>query len=183
MAVKHGNETHLCSHCPKVFKSAETLRHHERNVHTLQAIYKCDQCGKVFKKKEVLNQHLIDLHTPDAEKPFLCELVQSINLILISFKFMIFNNAFFYFSFPGCGRGFSNKHKLEYHKPHHTKEKKHSCELCGAAFRRIGDLVKHRKKYHDGGRVKEKIEQPKKFGPKKETLPNGPCDQCGKKFK
>ena len=73
MAVKHGNESHLCSQCPKVFKSEDSLKYHESKVHTVRKMFQCDQCDKLLKTKESMAKHIIDLHTPESEKPFICE--------------------------------------------------------------------------------------------------------------
>ncbi|KAI3602315.1 hypothetical protein WG66_011281 [Moniliophthora roreri] len=47
---------------------------------------------------------------------------------------------------PGCGRGFTEKHNLDYHMRSHKDERPFVCDNCGKAFRSAWDRTRHQQR-------------------------------------
>ncbi|XP_075156696.1 (A+T)-stretch binding protein [Haematobia irritans] len=50
--------------------------------------------------------------------------------------------------FENCGLKFKYQSRLELHRSVHSKERRFSCEICGASFKQSCNLSTHRKKKH-----------------------------------
>ncbi|KAJ3083026.1 hypothetical protein HK102_001322 [Quaeritorhiza haematococci] len=66
-------------------------------------------------------------------------------------------------TFPACGRVFNRLQNLKSHWRCHSGARPYGCEECGAKFRRLPDLYRHRRSLHSAGKPHS-------------------CHRCGKKF-
>ena len=124
----------------------------------------CEECSKSFSSAVNLKNHILTFH--ERKFPFKCP-------------------------YPGCGKHYSIRTRLNIHLKTHLTEKPFECELCGKTFTMKGDLKTH-KKFHSEDRpykcsmcekaykskehLKDHIEI-KHYGVKKFQ-----CEICKKKF-
>ncbi|VEN59814.1 unnamed protein product [Callosobruchus maculatus] len=134
LAKEHHNE-HLgikpfvCVVCEKSFTFSRYLYTHQVRSHRVgiegQLLpNQCFYCNKVFSKVETLEKHYKQRHlnTAPHEKKHLCDT---------------------------CGKGFSQKNKLQIHYRVHTGVKPYSCSYCEKSFTKKDYLVMH-ERVHSG---------------------------------
>ena len=107
------NSTFICEFCPRLFKSTEKLKQHQKGHEGLN--YSCNICKKCFKWDSSLNSHMQAAH--DKSGP--------------SFKC------------PECGKSLKDKNNYKKHLFTHTDAKPYYCNICGKGFIRKDLLKKH----------------------------------------
>lgn len=112
--IHFANERIQCDQCGQTFKHQNSLHKHKRFVHTDTRDYICDICGKAFKQSDTLNTHR-RLHTHEKTKDYQCKV---------------------------CGKYLSGGTALSVHMNLHSGALPYVCEICGRAFRQVGeDLI------------------------------------------
>ncbi|ODM87573.1 putative zinc finger protein [Orchesella cincta] len=104
----------VCEKCNKWFYSLKNLRKH-RVIHSDERKFGCDQCGKRFKLKWTLGLHLKS-HSDSREHK--CD-------------------------FDGCKGAFTSRKDLQRHRLIHKGVRPWKCWLCGVAFLRRDNLIRH----------------------------------------
>ncbi|XP_063911178.1 zinc finger protein 239-like [Zophobas morio] len=125
---EHNNEhlgvrPFICVVCNKSFTYSRYLLTHQMRYHRVgiegtPRPNQCNFCSKVFSKAESLQKHLNEKHisVKPSEKKHLCDL---------------------------CGKGFTQKNKLDIHYRVHTGIKPYTCGHCNKCFTKKDYLVMH----------------------------------------
>lgn len=127
-------QLYLCETCGKHFKTAWSLKNHEKmhnGVHTLHH-YQCQHCNKKFIHKSQVDQHMLK-HT--GLKPYTCpKCDKSYSQKGSLTQHMRTHTGEKPFVCQKCGKAFALKSMLHQHLHVHTGEKPHVCQVCGKAF-------------------------------------------------
>ncbi|KAM4730321.1 uncharacterized protein FYW61_010589 [Anableps anableps] len=163
--VKASVETHLqCSHCSKLFLSAERLADHEKKSHPLCSVcgapftgilklreheiqvhgllpYACDYCPKRFNHKTHRDLHVKARHT--GEKSCHCDICgkgYSCISVLKTHRVTHFNKTLIC---EVCGKAFYHASHLTRHKLVHQEVRPFSCSTCNRSFTQATNLLSH----------------------------------------
>ncbi|XP_055644772.1 zinc finger protein 708-like isoform X2 [Toxorhynchites rutilus septentrionalis] len=113
--IVHENASHMCAHCPRMFRSKFALnRHLENHEDKVKERVKCKICGLTFKHKYGLTKHIGSVHTKEA--PVSCDV---------------------------CGKKFKSKHHLWSHKTDTCNTRRYDCNICGRVFKVKIRLTEH----------------------------------------
>lgn len=119
--VAHYENTHVCDHCGKTFRSLFKMQKHMRHVEIRNNMtnYMCSYCGKKFTKYLDHRKHISRVHE---EKRFVCD---------------------------QCNRKCGDKKQLVEHVSSvHKHLKPFVCDTCGMKMARLDNLSDHRVKVH-----------------------------------
>ena len=116
----HGEKTHKCEVCFKLFKTEYYLKLHEKSHSEVKVKHFCDICGREFSSSSGLQMHM-DKHS--GKKPFKC---------------------------PDCDLWFSNRIELRTHSVVHTDERPFMCDQCDASYKISRQLKDHINQVHLG---------------------------------
>jgi len=56
--LKHSEPRHKCHYCSFATRQLQSLRIHERRIHTNDRPHLCEACGKSFVKSTLLKEHI-----------------------------------------------------------------------------------------------------------------------------
>ena len=157
---RHNNDYRFaCDECPRAFICAAKLEQH-KCVHTGKKDFLCQDCGKSFMYKKTLQAH-VKAHS--ADRPYPCpfcdkkylypsELRRHNQMHHLPKQHQGRNQKNYTNKFPcsTCGMCFTTSTYLRHHEDMHTGKRQHVCELCGAGFSLVQNLVRHRKVLHQG---------------------------------
>ena len=119
----HGERSHRCGHCGKVYKVQKALRNHvkKHDINYKPPEFQCDMCQKSFCNSYILECHKKSEHL-GLKRSFLCST---------------------------CGKSFTTKHTLQQHVNVHIGARPYKCDKCDKAFCYESALRDH-KFIHDG---------------------------------
>ncbi|CAH2090505.1 unnamed protein product [Euphydryas editha] len=117
----------LCDLCGEVFRNADKLSVHKKNVHFRKPV-KCVHCSRVFVSDYYLKRHMKRKHNED--KKFVCDI---------------------------CGRGFAFKgelssHNRNVHDKHLKPKKQYKCSFCNKIYKCGKSVTVHERSAHTGQR-------------------------------
>ena len=167
MRLKHSGlktEKCICNICGKELGKG-SLKAHHRAVHEIRELTeKCEQCGKLFESDYALKIHIEKTHK---EKPTCSVCGIKVRNLKSHMNIVHTKEEDKRFQCQDCGKGFSIKRKLEYHRISiHLKTKPFNCRYgCEISYSDPGNRNAHEKKTHGKlfitvkeERLKEKIQ-------------------------
>ena len=142
----HGEKTHQCPICNKMFALGKDLNQHVK-FHT--DTYQCEECGKSLKSKLALKLHISGIHRGvklSKEKEYVCEdcgkicrnkthFTEHVNKIHLNVK---------PFTCDMCDAAFFTRHSLKCHQTTHSDARNYVCDICGKGFKARSGLRVHR---------------------------------------
>ena len=143
-------EVFPCLVCKFTANNERSLKLHSTK-HKRQAGINCLDCEEVFKSKREMSDHSVELHgglkCTDCDRRFQSR---------VSF------NAHHSVEHMGktwscevCGKEFKSNQHMKTHMNTHLGVKPHVCDQCGAAFTDLSALIRHTKKQHASGIIRE----------------------------
>lgn len=103
----------ICEFCPRIFKSKEQLRQHQKSHEGM--IHSCKLCDKSFRWDSSLNSHIQAAHSHTLPT----------------------------FNCPECKKSFRDKNNYKKHLFTHTEVKPYYCSICNKGYIRRDLLRKH----------------------------------------
>lgn len=180
MGEDRGKRT--CNLCGKTFKTAQNLRSHVRNIHSVVNRIACDDCGKSFKNENSLNEHTRRVHS-GAQNKWKCEMCH----VTFNLKAKDKHSKLIHKQCDNCDKLYVNRYKhyerwhskgdtcwhcdfksndnksLELHmKENHVNTPKmkqegwKKCEICNEVIKSQDLLLEHQEKVH--GHLKQTCE-------------------------
>ncbi|XP_011062608.1 PREDICTED: zinc finger protein 345-like [Acromyrmex echinatior] len=154
---RHKKEVHFnvlngCNDCKKGFSNEQDFNNHLITKHSnIDARpYKCEICPAAFKRLGNLKRHTLQTH---AEKPYICKICSKVfnfKINLIQHK-RIHSDKKPYNDCNDCRKGFNNEQDFINHlitKHSNIDARPYKCEICPAAFKRLGNLKRHTLQTH-----------------------------------
>ncbi|XP_028176921.1 zinc finger protein 250-like isoform X2 [Ostrinia furnacalis] len=154
---KEWHEKFVCDHCGVSFKMRYCIKDHIRKQHSP---FECAPCNKKFARYNGLWFHNKVCHPPPSDGPPLgayCVECDKRFPDVYRYKWHLQNSVKhtpkkkIRVPCPDCSKVFSkNIYMKDHYNLVHLKNFKYRCEECDKNFVRNADLVKHRRKIHEG---------------------------------
>lgn len=117
--------------------------------------HQCRVCDKRFKKTSQLDIHM-RCHTGTSAKKFKLFFVNNHNVIIIETLKKFFFNSLFSGEKPykceKCDRSYAHNYGLITHMLTTHSALSYTCNICGDAFEKFGELIEHRKSTNHSGK-------------------------------
>ncbi|XP_055638628.1 zinc finger protein 846-like [Toxorhynchites rutilus septentrionalis] len=129
----------VCTACSRAFDTHSKLITHQL-VHSNERKFKCDKCVKSFKKEIDLKSHSL-LHEEKQEMCTVCGLRfhRKSNLKMHMRK----HQDTFFYACSDCPKQFKNHSHLNEHYKVHSKQKPYDCRYCEKSFAYFSDRKRH----------------------------------------
>ena len=197
----HKEYSHMCTSCPKSFKTSYPLKihtlthstqkpyscnnclksfnnygslHHHKRTHVSDDI-PCDLCNEIFTSKDKMKRHKNRHHDglKTTKCPVCLKLIESGSFSVHSFV----HTGEKPFVCSICQKSFNNPGSLSRHRRSHSEnENKYPCNICGKLFPSKINLTMHTKCHLGSKTEKNKLKKEKK-------VPREFCAICQKAFK
>ncbi|KAG5673972.1 hypothetical protein PVAND_003968 [Polypedilum vanderplanki] len=138
-----------CEICGKKLSSKYSLRHHITTVHEQQKTILCHLCSKAFSNRSNLKSHLIS-HTTENVRCEICHSTFKNSVSLQSHKKIHKPKELLNFACSECDKKFHNRNHLERHQISHSDARNFKCESCGQSYKWEKDLRNHISAIHKG---------------------------------
>ena len=150
MLIKHKQDRgHTCEHCGKLYMQKQQLKNHIEMQHGNNT-YECDQCDGTFATKDNLRVHKKRVHDKETIVCYIC--AKPVNKLKFKRHLLHHNGEKTELcDYPGCNKGFIDRHSLREHVRMHSGQKPFKCDLCDASFKKPDHRNKHRR-LHTGER-------------------------------
>ena len=139
-----GSNLKMCDLCGKEVASLAT--HHK--VHHQTDLQKCPECGKICKTKYHLDDHIKGTHSRVPCE--ICGLMIPIRRKERHIQQAHVNPEDRKYKCDHCGKGFTDRQKLNDHINTHTGERPYICKFCGKGFANHGNQRAHIRQAHLG---------------------------------
>jgi KRAB domain-containing zinc finger protein len=155
----------LCIVCNEIFPTVEILEEHRTMDHTEEEValaarshtklyFKCcPVCSEVIFGSGNMLKHMKEHHKDYNYTPFACEQCPKTYSTALSLrKHRIWHSEEHSFSCTNCGKKFTSRNRLRWHDLSiHQNERPFQCPYCDHQFKRLSDLIVHKRK-HTGER-------------------------------
>lgn len=166
MYLHSQNKGHCCEECGKIFRSASSLKYHQRS-HQGQEVMKpfpCEFCGKCFIRRSMLRNHFLNTHKDKTLEGscFSCKICfeafpstdHAVNHMDLMHSSEVSGETTYSFEMHSvkriylceyCEKCFADLNNLNNHREQHPPEFPYQCKFCNEAFSSLNLLEEHKK--------------------------------------
>lgn len=172
MYLHSQNKSHCCEECGKVFRSASSLKYHQRTHQGQEALksFPCEFCGKCFIRRSMLRAHFLSTHKDKTLEGscFSCKICyeafpstdHAVNHMDLMHSSEVSGESTYSFEMHSvrriflceyCEKCFADFNNLNSHREQHPPETPYQCKFCNEAFSALFIMEEHRKLHLSAG--------------------------------